>query len=179
MQLHEITARAGAKRPRKRVGRGEGSGLGKTSGRGSKGRGQRAGATVRPGYEGGQVPLYRRFPKFGFSNAPFTVRYEVLNLGTIDEVFEAGATVNLASLKAKGLANGSLGRIKILGEGDVTKSLTFVVDAASTSAKDKIAKAGGTLTIIPQKKYVREKVKSPAKQAKAAAKAKAAPKPKA
>jgi large subunit ribosomal protein L15 len=145
VNLTEITQLAGAHKRRKRVGRGEASGHGKTSGRGNKGCNARAGGGVRLLTEGGQMPLFRRLPKRGFNNANFRMEYEVVNLGDLDVCFESGATVNRMSLIEAGLIRRTKLPlpIKILGDGALSKKLTVEAQAFSKSAAQKIADAGG------------------------------------
>ena len=144
MRLDNLSPAKGSKRPKKRVGCGESSGHGKTSGRGHKGQNARSGGSVRPGFEGGQMPLYRRLPKRGFNNIAFRPKTAAFNLDNL-EVFENGATVNEESLRAIKLLNGRCDRVKILGRGELSKPLVFEVDDVSESAKAKIEKAGGTI----------------------------------
>jgi large subunit ribosomal protein L15 len=132
---------------RRRVGRGPGSGLGKTAGRGHKGWGQRSGTSRRPGYEGGQMPIYRRVPKRGFTNARFRVDYTVVNVETLN-AFEDGATVNFEAILARALASKDAPLLKILGSGELKKRLTVHAEKFSASAKDKIEKAGGTVVVL-------------------------------
>jgi large subunit ribosomal protein L15 len=134
---------------RKRVGRGWGSGLGKTSTRGEKGAGRRSGTRFRLRFEGGQMPLYRRLPKKGFSNARYRVTYSVVNVGDLERAFSAGAKVDLEALRAAHLVPKNAARLKILGDGEVTKGLQVTADAASAGARKKIEAAGGTLA-LPQ-----------------------------
>ena len=143
MDITEITKLVGAAKRRRRVGRGRGSGHGKTAGRGHKGYGQRAGSNDRGLREGGQMPTFRRLPKRGFSNAQFTTRYSVVNVADLETRFEAGAHVTLQSLREVGLVRNARYPVKILGEGTLTKKL--VVDAAkySRTAAEKIKAAGG------------------------------------
>ena len=152
MELNGIKPAAGARRARRRVGRGIGSGLGKTAGRGHKGQKSRAGGYHKVGFEGGQMPLHRRLPKKGFSNAMFRTEYEVFNLDRLSEVFDDGAVINEQGLRDKNLLRGQRGQkwdgIKILGDGDVTKKFTFEVDKVSQSAREKIEKAGGTINLL-------------------------------
>lgn len=145
MKLHTLKPNDGAKHRKKRLGKGESSGLGKTCGKGHKGQKSRSGASIRPGFEGGQMPLHRRLPKKGFNNAQFTTTYAPINVATLEARFEEGATVNEESLIAAGLLSGQYDGVKILGNGDITKKLTVDVDAVSASAKEKIEKAGGTV----------------------------------
>jgi len=142
MRLHTLTNRPGARHPKKRLGSGESSGHGKTSGRGGKGQTARSGSSIRIGFEGGQMPLVRRIPKRGFNNASFTVRYIPVNIGDLN-IFEDGTVVDEALLRKSGLANGSADGIKILGKGELTKKLTVVAHSFSASAKTAIEKAGG------------------------------------
>src|SRR3954453_13085840 len=120
MRLHDLKPRPGAKHRRKRLGQGESSGHGKTSGRGGKGQTARSGSSIRIGFEGGQMPLIRRMPKRGFNNARHTVRYNAVNLDSLNQ-FDEGSSVTVALLKKAGLANGPISRIKILGDGELTK----------------------------------------------------------
>lgn len=145
MRLHDLKPNPGATKRRKRLGCGESSGKGKTCGKGHKGQMARAGRGIRPGFEGGQMPLFRRLPKKGFSNAAFKTVYEVVNLSSLETAFEDGATVNEESLRAKGLVNRNCDGVKILGDGDLTRKLTVQVDKVSRAAREKIEKAGGTV----------------------------------
>lgn len=147
MRLHDLKPRPGAKKRRKRVGCGESSGHGKTSGKGHKGQKARSGGSIRPTFEGGQMPLFRRLPKRGFNQTAFRDATGTINLDDLERCFETGAEVNEASLRAAGLLRGKLDAIKLLGRGALTKKLTVVVDAASDSAKAKLEAAGGTLTL--------------------------------
>ena len=143
MKLHELTPAAGATKPAYRKGRGAGSGNGKTAGRGHKGQWARSGGGVRPGFEGGQMPLARRLPKLpGFRNIN-RVEYLPVNVSRLEEKFEAGDVVDGASLKAKGIIKHEDALVKVLGDGDITKALTVKVDKVSASAKAKIEAAGG------------------------------------
>ena len=146
MKLNELKPVEGAKHSKKRLGRGIGSGNGKTAGRGAKGQNARSGGGVRPGYEGGQTPLFKRLPKRGFTNVSHK-EYAIVNLGEIDKKFEAGSVVDLASLKAAGLVKKEYEGVKILGEGELTKALTFKVVKVTKSAQEKISKAGGTVEV--------------------------------
>ena len=146
MNLHNLKPRPGAKHRVKRLGCGESSGLGKTSGRGHKGQKSRSGGGVRPGFEGGQMPLHRRLPKCGFNNTRFQDKIAVVNVAALNDRFEDGATVNLESLKAARLVKGTYDGIKILGDGELTKKLTLEGCTVSTTAKEKIEKAGGSIT---------------------------------
>ncbi|HUA64804.1 MAG TPA: 50S ribosomal protein L15 [Alphaproteobacteria bacterium] len=147
MRLHDLKPRPGAKHRRKRLGQGESSGHGKTSGRGGKGQTARSGSSIRIGFEGGQMPLIRRIPKRGFNNARFTTQYLPVNVGDLNK-FEDGATVDEAALRAIGLANGRAAGIKILGNGELSKKLTVTVSAFSASAKSKIEAKGGSCALI-------------------------------
>ena len=147
MRLHDLKPRPGAKHRRKRLGQGEGSGHGKTSGRGGKGQTARSGSSVRPGFEGGQMPLIRRIPKRGFNNARHTIRYLPVNLDALNR-FDDGARVDETALRSLGLANGTVPRVKILGSGDLTKKLTVSAHAFSASARAKIEAKGGTCEVI-------------------------------
>ena len=144
MKLHNIQPAEGATTPAKRLGRGIGSGLGKTSGKGHKGQWARSGGGVRPGFEGGQMPLTRRLPKRGFKNGLFKKVYTVINIGMIDELYNDGDVVTVEDLKAEGIISKieEYG-LKVLGNGEVTKKLTVKADKFTASAKEKIEKAGG------------------------------------
>lgn len=133
---------------RRRVGRGWGSGLGKTSGRGEKGAGRRSGTQFRSRFEGGQMPLYRRLPKKGFSNHPFRLRFEGVNVGALERAFAAGAKVDIDTLRNARLVPKSATLWKLLGDGTLTKALKVSADAASAGARTKIEKSGGTLEVI-------------------------------
>ena len=143
MQLNELRPGRGANKDRKRRGRGTGSGQGTTGGRGNKGQNARKSGQVRQGFEGGQMPLIRRIPKRGFNNARFATVYEIVNLCDIEERFHCNKD-----------------GIKILGEGDFTKKLTFEVEKVSKSAEEKITKAGGEIKLIEKVKYVAKKEKN-------------------
>ncbi len=143
MRLHTLKPRHGSRRRSERFGRGTGSGHGKTSGRGHKGQGSRSGKGMRPGFEGGQMPLFRRLPKRGFNNARFATVYLPVNLDSLEEHFAAGARVDAAAIRKAGLANGRADGIKILGTGKLTKKLTVVAHAFSKAAREAIEKAGG------------------------------------
>jgi|SRR5882757_9269707 len=151
MRLHDLKPRPGAKHRRKRLGQGESSGHGKTSGRGGKGQTARSGSSIRIGFEGGQMPLIRRIPKRGFNNARHTTLYVPVNLEALNR-FDDGARVDEAALRGAGLANGPVTRIKILGDGDLTRKLTVSAHAFSASARTKIEAKGGSCEIIATKK---------------------------
>ncbi len=148
MRLDEITALAGAHRRRKRVGRGEASGHGKTCGRGNKGCQSRAGGGTRILHEGGQMPIFRRLPKRGFSNFEFRTAYQVVNLARLDKIFSAGQAVDVAALRQHGLVSGDAPLVKILGTGTLSKKLSVEAHAFSASAAEAIEKAGGTVKRI-------------------------------
>ncbi len=144
MRLHDSQPRPGARKRKKRIGCGESSGHGKTSCKGHKGQMARAGRGIRPGFEGGQMPLFRRLPKKGFSNERFRDVYEVVNVGDLN-AFDDGAVVNEAALREKGLVNRACDAIKILGSGDLSRKLTVEIKSLSASAREKIEKAGGSV----------------------------------
>ena len=145
MKLHELTNLEA--KDRKRLGRGPGSGNGKTAGKGHKGQNARSGGGVRPGFEGGQNPLFRRVPKRGFNNKRFAVRYAVINVSDLDR-FENGAEITPELLKEMGLVKNQLDGIKVLGNGNLTKKLTVKASVFSKSAKEKIEKNGGKAEVI-------------------------------
>ena len=145
MRLHDLKPNRGAVKRRKRIGCGESSGHGKTSCKGHKGQKARAGAGIRPGFEGGQMPLFRRLPKKGFSNAAFKTKVEVVNLSSLEKAFQDGDTVSEASLREKNLVNRTCDQVKILGTGEITRKLTIEVGHVSKTAREKIEKAGGTV----------------------------------
>lgn len=148
MKLNEIRPARGAVRNRKRVGRGTGSGTGGTAGYGHKGEQARSGASKRKSFEGGQMRLTRRIPKFGFKN-PFRVEYQVINVRLLEQRFEDGEKVDAASLLAHGLLHKKTKPVKVLGEGDLSKKLTVSVHAVSATARTKIEGAGGSVEIQP------------------------------
>jgi len=147
MKLHELKPTVGATKKRKRVGRGVGSTLGKTAGRGENGQNARSGGGVRPGFEGGQLPLFRRIPKRGFSNARFGTTYAVVNIDDLNK-FKDGTKVNPALLKEEGIVKKQLDGIKVLGTGKLDKKLTVIAHKFSSSAKEKIEAAGGKIEVI-------------------------------
>ena len=147
MRLHDLKPNPGAKHRRKRLGIGESSGKGKTSGKGHKGQKARSGGSIRPGFEGGQMPLYRRLPKRGFNNNAFKTFYGVVNLDSLEKIFSAGDTVSEESLRKAGLVKGRFDGVKILGRGELTKALKVHADEVSATAREKIEKAGGTVTL--------------------------------
>ena len=146
MKLHELSPAAGSVTPAWRKGRGTGSGNGKTAGKGHKGQNARSGGGVRPGFEGGQIPLYRKLPKRGFHNK-FAKNYAIVNVSALD-VFEDGAVVNLAALQEKGIIRKAYDGLKVLGNGDIAKKLTVEASVFSATAKEKIEAAGGKTEVI-------------------------------
>ena len=146
MKLHELKPAVGATTAPKRLGRGVGSGLGKTSGKGHKGAKARSGGGKRPGFEGGQMPLTMRLPKRGFTNN-FATEYAIVNVASL-EMFEDGATVTPVELVQSGILKNVLDGVKILGNGEITKKLTVRASKFSESAKEKIEKAGGKAEVI-------------------------------
>ncbi len=146
MKLHELSPAPGSVREVKRIGRGHGSGQGKTAGKGHKGQKARAGRGMRPGFEGGQMPLQRRIPKRGFVNI-FATNYAIVNIAALNK-FEDGAVVDTQALKDAGLVKDSKDGVKVLGNGELTKKLTVQVAAYSESAKAKIEAAGGKAEVI-------------------------------
>ncbi len=146
MNLADVRAAYIPRKKRKRVGRGPGSGSGKTCGRGHKGQQSRSGGGTPLGFEGGQMPLYRRLPKRGFNNSIFRKVFAIVNVGQLDAAFEDGATVDADSIRAARLVNAKKGPIKILGSGELTKKLTVKADQFSGSARQKIEAAGGEVS---------------------------------
>jgi large subunit ribosomal protein L15 len=149
MNLSDVAKITVHRKKRHRIGRGQGSGWGTTAGRGNKGQGSRTGSKDRMRFEGGQMPLYRRLPKKGFTNAPFKTVYHVVNVGDLEKRFEAGATVDLAAIQAVGLAPKNARFLKLLGQGDLTKALTIRAHGVSGAARTKVEGAKGALTILP------------------------------
>ena len=147
MKLHELSPAAGSTKERKRIGRGAGSGQGKTAGKGHKGQKARAGRGMRPGFEGGQMPLQRRVPKRGFNNI-FRTEMAIVNVATLEANYDAGAVVTIDSLIEKGLVKKVLDGVKVLGYGELSKALTVQANAISESAKQKIEAAGGKIEVI-------------------------------
>lgn len=147
MKLHELKPNEGSVQTRKRVGRGPGSGLGKTSGKGHKGQNARSGGGVRPGFEGGQLPLFRRLPKRGFNNYEFRTEYAIVNVGDLNN-FKDGSVIELSNLKESGLVKKEKDGIKILGNGELTKKLTVKANKFSSTARVKIENAGGKIEVI-------------------------------
>ena len=147
MKLHELEKNIGATHRKKRVGRGPASGLGKTSGRGQKGQKARSGGSINPVFEGGQLPLYRRLPKRGFTNARFKIRYATINVESLN-VFEDGTIVTPALLKDKGIIKKELDGLKVLGNGKLERKLTIQANKFSTSALAKIKESGSKAEVI-------------------------------
>ena len=147
MKLHELERNKEARHERKRVGRGMGSGLGKTSGRGEKGQKARSGVSIPATFEGGQLPLYRRLPKKGFSNSVFKIRYATINLNDLER-FEEGTVVTPELLKETGLLKNQLDGVKVLGNGECTKKLTVKANKFSKSAVKKLESAGSQIEVI-------------------------------
>jgi large subunit ribosomal protein L15 len=146
MKLNELSPPKGSRRPRKRVGRGVGSGKGKTAGRGTKGHNSRSGGGVRPGFEGGQMPIHRRLPKRGFTNI-FKKKIAVINIRDLAK-FESGSVVDEAALVRAGLVKGRRDGIKLLGHGEIKTPLTIKVNMLSESAREKIIEAGGNIEVL-------------------------------
>ncbi len=147
MKLHTLYQPEGAVKERKRVGRGVATGNGKTAGKGHKGQNARSGGGVRPGFEGGQLPLFRRLPKRGFSNAPFKIEYATINVSDLDK-FEDGAVVTPELLKEMGILKQRLDGVKVLGNGELTKKITVKANRFSKTAVEKIEKMGGKAEVI-------------------------------
>jgi large subunit ribosomal protein L15 len=165
MDLSSVSEGVQKRKLKKRVGRGIGSGHGKTASRGHKGQYSSAGANL-PGalFTGGQTPIHRRFPKRGFTNGTFKKDFAIVNIGDIDAAFDAGATITVETLKEKRLVVGTYDGVRILGEGEVTKKFTITADHFTESAKKKIEAAGGTTILIPKpKKPTRNKMGTRAK----------------
>ena len=146
MKLHELSPAEGSVKPAWRKGRGPGSGNGKTAGKGHKGQNARSGGGVRPGFEGGQIPLYRKLPKRGFNNK-FAKHYAIVNVSDLN-AFNDGDTINLAALMEAGLVTKALDGLKVLGNGEITKKLTVEAKIFSATAKEKIEAAGGKTEVI-------------------------------
>ena len=145
MNLHTLSPRHGSTHRTKRLGQGESSGKGKTSGKGHKGQKARSGGSIRLGFEGGQMPLIRRLPKRGFNNAAFKKEYAIVNLVDLNR-FKDGTTINESILLEANLIRGKYHGVKILGDGELSKKLTISVDKISATAREKIEKAGGSVT---------------------------------
>ena len=153
MNIHDVDEGIKGHRRRRRIGRGTGSGVGKTSGRGHKGQRSRAGASFRPTFEGGQMPLVRRIPKRGFNNRWALTVYSI-NVGQLDALFADGDEVNIQTLREKNRGKSRFDVLKILGDGELTKKLKISAHRFSKSASEKIAKAGGEAIVVPGKKPV-------------------------
>ncbi|NOY29712.1 MAG: 50S ribosomal protein L15 [Planctomycetes bacterium] len=166
MILNDIHRGIRRNKKRKRIGRGPGSGHGKTSGRGHKGQGSRAGSSQHPTFQGGSMTLIRRIPKRGFNNR-WGLTVAVVNVGQIDQAFEAGEEVTLEVLAAKNLAKGQFDLLKVLGDGELTKKLKVSAHRFSKSAIEKIEKAGGEVVILPGKTTVAEKKRELKKKSRA------------
>ena len=147
MKLHELSPAPGSSKPNYRKGRGPGSGNGKTGGRGHKGQNARSGGGVRPGFEGGQLPIYRKLPKRGFKNH-FAKEYAIVNLATLNNFFEDGEVVDIEVLLNTGVIRKELSGLKVLGNGELTKKLTVKAAVFSQAAKEKIEAAGGTAEVV-------------------------------
>ena len=156
IRLHNLRPRPGSRHRTKRLGCGESSGHGKTSGKGSKGQKARSGGSIRLGFEGGQMPLIRRLPKRGFNNAAFHKRYAVVNVSDLN-AFESGTVVNEQLLRESNLVRGHFAGIKILGEGELKHDLEVQVDKISATAREKIEKAGGTVTLREARRIEKSK----------------------
>jgi large subunit ribosomal protein L15 len=143
MQLHDLAPAPGSRKNRKRIGRGPGSGMGKTSTKGHKGLKARSGGSVRPGFEGGQMPIYRRLPKRGFKNI-FKTNNAILNVQDLDR-FEDGAVIDIDVLRGEGLVKGRVDGVKILGQGELSKKFTLKSVLVSKTAREKIESAGGSI----------------------------------
>ncbi|MBF0287194.1 MAG: 50S ribosomal protein L15 [SAR324 cluster bacterium] len=149
MQLHNLEKPEGSTKPRKRIGRGPGSGTGKTCGRGHKGYKSRSGAKRRRGFEGGQMPIHRRLPKFGFTNI-FRIEYTIINLSTLDKLgdFDASDVITKEILQSKKIIRNLKHPVKLLGNGDLSKAVKIQVDKASQSAMEKVKAAGGEVLLL-------------------------------
>ncbi len=146
MKLHELAPADGSKKNKKRVGRGNGSGSGKTAGKGNKGQNSRSGGGVRPGFEGGQMPIHRRLPKRGFTNI-FKKNVAIINIRDLER-FESGSVVDETLLIQKGLIKGKRDSVKLLGKGDILHPLVIKVNGVSNGAREKIEAAGGTVEVV-------------------------------
>ena len=147
MKLHELSPAEGSAKAAWRKGRGTGSGNGKTAGKGHKGQNARSGGGVRPGFEGGQNPLYRRLPKRGFHNK-FSTQYAIINVATLNDKFEDGAVVDINTLLAEGIIRKEYSGLKVLGDGEISKKITVKAAVFSASAKEKIEAVGGKAEVI-------------------------------
>lgn len=174
MMIHEITEKVGKYKARRRVGRGEGSGAGKTSGRGHKGAASRSGWSLRPQYQGGQINFIQKMPKRGFSNAPFKKVFHIVNVKVLEAIANDGDEINAQTLAAAGVIRDTKLPLKVLGEGELTKKLTVTAEKFSASAKAKIEAAGGSVTELPMTKWTREAAAAAGGGAKASKKSKTA-----
>jgi large subunit ribosomal protein L15 len=174
MRLHNLRPRPGSRHRVKRLGCGESSGHGKTSGKGSKGQKARSGGSIRLGFEGGQMPLIRRLPKRGFNNAAFHKNYAVVNLSDLN-AFEAGTVINEELLRESNLIRGRFAGIKVLGDGELKHGLKLEVDKISAAAREKIEKAGGTVTLREARRVEQSEADAPATAEQDAAATKAKP----
>ncbi len=170
MRLDKIPPSKGAKRPRKRIGRGRSSGHGKTSGRGHKGQKSRSGSSMRPGFESGHVPLYRRLPRRGFSNFKFRIEYTAVNIGVLDRIATEVDLVDREALIEAGLVRKNVQRIKILGKGEISRAVKVQAEKFSAAAAEKILKAGGEIITLGGGERVEPGVDDDAKTASDAAK---------
>ena len=159
MNLNDVHRGIQKNRKRKRIGRGPGSGHGKTAGRGHKGHKSRSGYSRKPNFQGGAMPMFRRIPKRGFNNRWATTIFAV-NVGQINDAFDDGAEITLESLSAKDLAKGTFDEVKILGDGEITKKLTISAHRFSKSAEEKITAAGGKAIKLPAKRTPKERVEA-------------------
>lgn len=157
MNLNDVHRGITKHRNRKRIGRGVGSGTGKTAGRGHKGAKSRSGYSMKPSFQGGQIPLFRRIPKRGFNNR-WALTVFAVNIGQINEAFNDGEEVTIEALAAKGLAKGVFDELKVLGEGEISKKLTISAHRFSKSAEEKISAAGGTVNKLPGRRTPDERV---------------------
>lgn len=157
MNLNDVHRGITKHRSRKRIGRGPGSGTGKTAGRGHKGAKSRSGYSMKPSFQGGQIPLFRRIPKRGFNNR-WALTVFAVNVGQINETFNDGEEVTIEALASKGLAKGVFDELKILGEGDISKKLTISAHRFSKSAEEKISAAGGTVNKLAPRRTPDERV---------------------
>ena len=148
MKLHELSPQEGSVKENYRKGRGACSGNGKTAGKGHKGQNARSGGGVRPGFEGGQLPLYRKLPKRGFNIFRFGTKFVIVNVGTLNDNFNDGDVVDCAALLANGIIHKVFDGVKVLGEGEITKKLTVKAAIFSASAKEKIEAAGGKTEVV-------------------------------
>ena len=167
MMIHEITKKVGKHRRRARVGRGESSGMGKTSGRGHKGAKSRSGWSLPPQYQGGQINFIQKMPKRGFTNAMFKTVYNIVNVKALESFAQSGDDVNSASLLAAGLIRRQDRPLKVLGEGELTKKLTVTAERFSASARQKIEAAGGTVNELDPAPVKKQPAPQPEKAAKA------------